>query len=285
MDIIAKRRLWMSISGIIILVGLVSILFQGMNPGIDFSGGTIMEFTFDKNISNTQIRDILKEMNLDKKSVVQQTENNSVLIRTEKLASAKTAELENNITSKFTSAKMLRTEAVGATIGKELRTKALLALLLAALAIVAYISMRFEFRFAVAAILALLHDVLIVLGIFSLLRIEINSPFVAALLTIVGYSINDTIVIFDRIREKMKLSKKETFAELTNEAILDTLPRSINTSLTTLLPILAIIFLGGTTIQNFMIALLIGMLSGTYSSIFVASPILVEWDQRKNIKR
>ncbi|WP_018247745.1 protein translocase subunit SecF [Orenia marismortui] len=285
MDIIGKRRLWMSISGIIILVGLVSILFQGMNPGIDFSGGTIMEFTFDKNISNTQIRDILKEMNLDKKSVVQQTENNSVLIRTEKLDSSKTAELENNITSKFSSAKMLRTEAVGATIGKELRTKALLALLLAALAIVAYISMRFEFRFAFAAILALLHDVLIVLGIFSLLRIEINSPFVAALLTIVGYSINDTIVIFDRIREKMKLSKKETFGELTNEAILDTLPRSINTSLTTLLPILAIIFLGGTTIQNFMIALLIGMLSGTYSSIFVASPILVEWDQRKNIKR
>ncbi|WP_342672730.1 protein translocase subunit SecF [Orenia metallireducens] len=281
-DIIGKRRLWMSISGIIILAGLISILFQGMNLGIDFAGGTIIEFTFYKGVTNNEIRDTLGEFGLTKAPKIQQTED-GVLIRMEELPASKITAIEEKIEAKY-SGKMQRTEKVGGTIGKELRNKAFWALLLAALAIVAYISMRFEFRFAIAAILALLHDVLIVLGVFSLLQIEINSPFVAALLTIVGYSINDTIVIFDRIREKMRTAKKETFAQLNNEAIVETLPRSINTSLTTLLPILAILFLGGTTIQNFMLALLVGVLSGTYSSIFVASPILVEWDERKSAK-
>ena len=173
---------------------------------------------------------------------------------------------------------MLRTEMVGPTIGAELKKKALLALLAAAIAIVIYISVRFEFKFAMAAIIALLHDTLIVVGLFSILGQEINSPFIAALLTIIGYSINDTIVIFDRIREKINYKKKETFAELNNKAILDTLPRSINTSLTTLVSVVAILVFGGATIQNFMLALLIGIMAGTYSSIFVASPVLVEWD-------
>lgn len=280
MDIIGKRRLWMSISAIIILVGLISIILQGMNFGIDFAGGTVIEFRFDKPVTNTEIRDLLKDFKLTKEVKVQQTENNGVLIRMEELSHQEVSAIESKIQQKYPG-KMLRTEKVGGTIGKELRNKALIALLLASIAIVAYISMRFEFRFAIAAILALLHDVLIVIGIFSLLHVEINSPFIAALLTIVGYSINDTIVIFDRIREKMRMAKKETFAQLNNEAIIETLPRSINTSLTTLLPVLAILFLGGTTIQNFMLALLIGVLSGTYSSIFVASPILVEWDERR----
>jgi len=279
-DIIGKRRLWMSISAIIILVGLISIILQGMNFGIDFAGGTVIEFRFDKPVTNTEIRDLLKDFKLTKEVKVQQTENNGVLIRMEELSHQEVSAIESKIQQKYPG-KMLRTEKVGGTIGKELRNKALIALLLASIAIVAYISMRFEFRFAIAAILALLHDVLIVIGIFSLLHVEINSPFIAALLTIVGYSINDTIVIFDRIREKMRMAKKETFAQLNNEAIIETLPRSINTSLTTLLPVLAILFLGGTTIQNFMLALLIGVLSGTYSSIFVASPILVEWDERR----
>jgi preprotein translocase subunit SecF len=173
---------------------------------------------------------------------------------------------------------MLRTEMVGPTIGSELKSKALLALLAAAIAIVIYISVRFEFKFAIAALIAVFHDVLIVVGIFSILGREINSPFIAALLTVVGYSINDTIVIFDRVRENINYRKKETFEELNNNAVLDTLPRSINTSLTTLVTVVAILMLGGATIQTFMLALLIGILSGTYSSIFVASPVLVEWD-------
>ncbi|GAB6100316.1 hypothetical protein JCM16358_21950 [Halanaerocella petrolearia] len=286
MEIIEKRKLWFTISGVIITIGLISILMQGMNLGIDFTGGTIMEFQFDKQVTTEEVRDILSEFGLNKKSRVQETGENGILIRTQQLEHDKVVALQEKVETDYPSANMLRTSVVGPTIGQELRNKAFWALVVASIAIVAYISFRFQFRFSIAALMALLHDVLIVITVFSLLGPEINSPFVAALLTIVGYSINDTIVIFDRIREKLRFAKRsDTFAELNNQAILETLPRSINTSLTTLLPILAIIFLGGATIQNFMLALLIGMLSGTYSSIFVASPILVAWNERDKMKR
>lgn len=284
MDIIGKRKIWFAISGVLLVIGIIAMLTQGLNLGIDFTGGTIMQFSFDEQVSNSEIREVLSEVGIDKESVVQQTENNGVQFKTAKLSQDQVVAIQDEIEARYPSAEMLRTAAVGPTIGQELKANAIKALLIAAIAIVIYISIRFEYRFAIAAILALLHDVFIVLGAFAILGIEINSPFVAALLTIVGYSINDTIVIFDRIREKIHYSKKDTFEGLTNQALLDTLPRSINTSATTLLPILAILFLGGTTIQTFMIALLIGMLSGTYSSIFVASPILVEWNERKEIK-
>ncbi|WP_459843149.1 protein translocase subunit SecF [Halanaerocella petrolearia] len=285
-EIIEKRKLWFTISGVIITIGLISILMQGMNLGIDFTGGTIMEFQFDKQVTTEEVRDILSEFGLNKKSRVQETGENGILIRTQQLEHDKVVALQEKVETDYPSANMLRTSVVGPTIGQELRNKAFWALVVASIAIVAYISFRFQFRFSIAALMALLHDVLIVITVFSLLGPEINSPFVAALLTIVGYSINDTIVIFDRIREKLRFAKRsDTFAELNNQAILETLPRSINTSLTTLLPILAIIFLGGATIQNFMLALLIGMLSGTYSSIFVASPILVAWNERDKMKR
>ena len=283
-DIIGKRKIWFAISGVLLVIGIIAMLTQGLNLGIDFTGGTIMQFSFDEQVSNSEIREVLSEVGIDKESVVQQTENNGVQFKTAKLSQDQVVAIQDEIEARYPSAEMLRTAAVGPTIGQELKANAIKALLIAAIAIVIYISIRFEYRFAIAAILALLHDVFIVLGAFAILGIEINSPFVAALLTIVGYSINDTIVIFDRIREKIHYSKKDTFEGLTNQALLDTLPRSINTSATTLLPILAILFLGGTTIQTFMIALLIGMLSGTYSSIFVASPILVEWNERKEIK-
>ena len=284
LNIIGKRKLWFAISGILLIIGIGAILTQGLNLGIDFTGGTIMQFGFNKEVPNAEIREILSASGVNKESVVQQTENNGIQFKTGKLSQDQIVEVQNKIEERYPSAEMLRTAAVGPTIGEELKANALTALVIAAIAIVIYISVRFEFRFAMAAIMALLHDVSIVLGAFAILGLEINSPFIAALLTIVGYSINDTIVIFDRIREKMHYSKKDTFEGLNNEALLDTLPRSINTSATTLLPILAILILGGTTIQTFMIALLIGMLSGTYSSIFVASPILVEWNERKEIK-
>ena len=283
-DIIGKRKSWFTLSAVLLVVGVIFLITQGLNLGIDFTGGTIMQFSFDQQVPNSEIRNILSEVGISKDSVVQQTENNGVQFKTVKLSQDQVVEIQNKIEAKYPSTEMLKTSAVGPTIGNELKANALKALIIAAIAIVIYISVRFEFRFAMAAILALLHDVLIVLGAFAILGREINSPFVAALLTIVGYSINDTIVIFDRIREQMKYSKKKTFEGLSNQALLDTLPRSINTSATTLLPILAILILGGTTIQTFMIALLIGMLSGTYSSIFVASPILVEWNERKKIK-
>lgn len=288
MEIIGKRKIWFIISALIIIVGLGSLVMQGLNLGIDFTGGTLMEFTFDKEVTTGQIREVLAGFDLDKKSVVQNTGEMGILIRTVSLNQDEIAEIQSTIKDKYSSAEMLRTEMVGPTIGSELKSKAYWALLIAAVAIVAYISFRFEFKFAIAALMALAHDVLIVIGSFSLLGEEVGSPFIAALLTVVGYSINDTIVIFDRIRETVKYRDKESFADLNNKAVLDTLPRSINTSMTTLVSILAILIFGGATIKPFMLALLVGILSGTYSSIFVASPVLVEidaWKKRRNSKQ
>ncbi|MCK8827557.1 protein translocase subunit SecF [Natroniella acetigena] len=285
MDIIGKRKIWMSISTVLIIIGLISLLTQGLNLGIDFIGGTIIEFGFEDRVETREINEILAEFYLEERSVVQQVEDSGILIRTDELEHEELTNLQNRVQEEFPTATMLRTDVVGPTIGQELSRGALLALLVAAIAIVIYISVRFEFKFAMAAIIALLHDVLIVVGAFSILGRQVNQPLIAALLTIIGYSINDTIVIFDRIREKLNFaSRKETFEESANGAVVETLPRSINTSITTLLPILAILFLGGTTIQNFMIALLVGMLAGTYSSIFVASPVLVEWTNRNEAK-
>ncbi|SJZ72329.1 protein translocase subunit SecF [Selenihalanaerobacter shriftii] len=278
MNIIGKRKIWFALSALIIIAGIISMVAQGMNWGIDFTGGTLMEFSFDKQVSTEEIRDIFVEFNLGEESSIQNVGENNILIRTINLKQSTITDVQSKIKAEYPSAKMLRTEMVGPTIGSELKNKALWALLIASIAIVIYISVRFEFKFAMAAIIALLHDVFIVIGIFSILGREINSPFIAALLTIVGYSINDTIVIFDRVRENINYREKESFAELNNNAVLDTLPRSINTSLTTLITVVAILVLGGATIQTFMLALLIGILSGTYSSIFVASPVLVEWD-------
>lgn len=281
MDFISRRRLWYTISLIIIGIGVLSMLIQGLNLGIDFTGGTILDYKFDEdaNVTVEEIREILSDMNLNQSSSVVKSDDpyNGILIRTVSLQPEQEAKIIEAIQAKYPNVEMMRTEQVGPSIGKELRYKALLALLVASLAIVAYISVRFQFKYAVAAIVALLHDVAIVLSIFSIFQFEINTPFVAAILTIVGYSINDTIVIFDRVRENVKFMRKKPLQEICNKAVLDTLPRSINTSLTTLMTVLAILILGGTSIQVFMVALLIGILSGTYSSIFVAAPLLVTW--------
>ncbi len=283
MDILGKRKMWYIISSTVILIGLIFLLSSGLNLGIDFSGGTLMEFKFDKKVNNDQARKVLEKINIAVDSKIQQTAEegiHGILIRAKELNSDQILEVENAFRDEYPSTELLRTEMVGPLIGQELRRKAFLALLIASVAIVIYISIRFEFRFAIVAIITLLHDVIITLGIFALIGKEINTPFVAALLTIVGYSINDTIVIFDRIRENMKLMYKTPFEKLANRAVIDTLPRSINTSMTTLITILAIYLFGGASIKTFMLALFIGMFAGTYSSIFVASPLLVTWTEK-----
>ncbi len=288
MDILGKRKIWYMISSAVILIGLIFLLTSGLNLGIDFSGGTLMEFKFDNKVNNEEARKVLEKINIAVDSKIQQTEEediHGILIRAKELSSDDILAVENAFKESYPSTELLRTEMVGPLIGQELRQKAFLALLLASVAIVIYISIRFEFRFAIVAIITLLHDVVITLGIFALIGREINTPFVAALLTIVGYSINDTIVIFDRIRENMKLMYKTPFEELANKAVVDTLPRSINTSMTTLITILAIYLFGGASIKTFMLALFIGMFAGTYSSIFVASPLLVTWTNRTSANK
>jgi len=282
-DILGKRKIWYTVSIVIIAIGLLFLLINGLNLGIDFNGGTLMEFGVEDDITTEEVRAVLERIEIAEDSKIQHSEGsgeNGIIIRTKTLESEEIVAIDNAIKAEFNSAEMLRTEMVGPTIGRELRINALLALIAASIAIVAYISFRFEFRFAAVSIITLMHDILITLGIFAILGREVNTPFVAALLTIVGYSINDTIVIFDRIRENMKLMHKVPFVEQANTAVVDTLPRSINTSITTLITILAIYFFGGASIQTFMLALFIGMFAGTYSSIFVASPLLVTWQKK-----
>ena len=290
-SIIAHRNWFFAFSLLLILVSLASLATQGLNLGIDFTGGTLIDLKFAKPVSVAEVRDVLKDYKLEN-SVVQlaATEKTdaapNVLIRTHVLSEAERKSVLDGFSAKLGKFDIMRIEKVGATIGSELTREAIIALLLSWLMMIAYISYRFEFRFGVAGILSLVHDVLIVLGVFSILRKEIDASFVAALLTIVGYSINDTIVIFDRIRENLKAMKKgETLPEMVDRSIWQTMTRSIYTVLTVLFATGSLYFLGGETTKNFSLALLIGFVSGTYSSIFNASPIWVLWKQRDERKR
>ncbi len=282
MEILHKRRLYFTISAIILIIGTFFLITDGLNLGIDFQGGTIMELKFDEEVTNEEARNIIVETGIIDDPSVQQTQEegiHGIMLRARELSTEEIGNIRGAFEDIYPSTDILRTEMVGPTIGEQLRRNSLWALLVAAIAIVIYISVRFQFKFAIVALLTLTHDILITVGIFALLGREVNTAFVAALLTILGYSLNDTIVIFDRIRENMKIMSKKPFLELANQAVVDTLPRSINTSITTLVTVLAIYIFGGAAIQTFMLALLIGMFAGTYSSIFVASPLLVTWNQ------
>ncbi|HLV10106.1 MAG TPA: protein translocase subunit SecF [Halanaerobiales bacterium] len=283
MNILGKRKLWYTISLIFIVIGLGFLIFRGLNFGLDFQGGTLVEFKFDQPVSNSEVRQLFSELEIAEDARIQQSGEagiHGVIIRTRELSPDEITRIEEALASKYHSTEILRTETVGPVIGKELRGKALWALLIASIAMVIYISIRFELRFAIVAIIALLHDVFIIMGIFAILYKEINIAFIAALLTVIGYSVNDTIVIFDRIRENMKLQRKLTFEKLANKAVVSTLSRSINTSVTTLITILAVYLFGGASIRVFMLALLIGVIAGTYSSIFIASSLLVSFGNR-----
>ena len=290
-SIVAKKYLFMSISLLVIGAGLVSTAIQGLNLGIDFTGGTLLDLKFNKSVTVVQVRDVLTNHNLEN-SVIQLagTERTdaaaNVLIRTRVLNEVERKAVLDDFTAKLGKFDIMRIEKVGATIGSELARDSIIALLLSWLAMVLYVSYRFEFKFGVAGILALVHDVLIVVGIFSIFRLEMDSSFVAALLTIIGYSINDTIVIFDRIRENMKMSKKgETLPDLVDKSIWQTMSRTIFTSLTVLFATAALYFLGGETTKTFSMALLIGFIAGTYSTVFIASPFWLVWKERDERKR
>jgi len=277
-DFIKNRRMAYIISAVIILIGLISIIFQGFNLGIDFAGGTLIQIRFDKSVSVTEVRNVLSEFNLSQ-STIQNLSENEFVIRTEKIDSEQRKEILSVFRENLTDLEILRVETVGPIIGENLKKLALYAFLLAFIGIILYITMRFEFKFSIISILALSHDCLIVLGIFSLLQKEITISIVAAVLTIVGYSLNNTIVILDRLRENIKFKTREPFENLINMSINQSLSRTINTALTTIIPILALYFFGGNILSDFALALFIGMIAGTYSSIFIASPLLIEWNK------
>ena len=277
-DFIKNRRMVYIISAVIILVGLISIVFQGFNLGIDFAGGTLIQIRFDKSVSTTEVRNVLSEFNLSQ-STIQNLSGNEFVIRTEKIDSEQRKGILSAFRENLTDLEILRVETVGPIIGENLKRLALYALLFAFIGIILYITMRFEFKFSIVSILALSHDCLIVLGIFSLLQKEITISIIAAVLTIVGYSLNNTIVILDRLRENIKFKTREPFDNLINMSINQSLSRTINTALTTIIPILTLYFFGGNILSDFALALFIGMIAGTYSSIFIASPLLLEWNK------
>ncbi|MBM7613890.1 protein translocase subunit SecF [Alkaliphilus hydrothermalis] len=285
MRIVEQRKIWFSISAFIIAVGLLLGLVRGFNRGIDFTGGALMEIELHQTVSVDEIREITKAYDEKANIAFIGEERTIVQIRsTEDFNNQKRLEIFDKFKEKYNLEKddFLRAEQFGPAVGKEIQTKAFWAILVSTIGMLAYISYRFEFRFGLAAIIALIHDMLIVIAVYSILRIPINSPFVAAMLTIFGYSINDTIVVFDRIRENLRFLKKNNYAQLANDSIAQTVSRSINTSLTTLITIVALYVLGVEQIREFALPLIAGVISGTYSSIFIASPVWVMLKERQN---
>ena len=263
----------------LVLASLILIFFKGLNFGIDFKGGTLIELRVDsKTIGITDIRSSFSNMNLGDLNVKQFGKEGDYLIKFEKKNfddknNIKT--IKENVKNKLqTDVNFRRVENVGPKVSAELLNSGLLAIALALGAMLFYIWVRFEWQFSLGSILAIFHDVLITIGLFSLLSLEINLSIVAAVLTIVGYSMNDTVVIYDRIRENLSKFSSSKIEEITNKSINETLSRTIITSLTTLLALTSIFVLGGEILRGFALAMIIGVIIGTYSSIFVASPIL-----------
>ena len=282
-DISGHRTWWFLLSSIIIIAGIVCMVVRGFNFGIDFTGGTIIDLKFDQPVTIADVRTSLGKYGLDGSTIQLSgaqsdvTASEDVMIRTTDLEEDQRKEIMATLKDDVGSYTVLREEKVGATIGGELITNAVEALLISWVLIIAYVAYRFEWKFGVAAVLALVHDILIVLGVFALTQRQIDSSFIAALLTIVGYSINDTIVIFDRIRENLKLHFRRggDIDVLVNTSIYQTLTRSLYTVFTVMFTTFALYFFGGDTTKDFAFALLVGFGSGAYSSIFIASPIWI----------
>lgn len=291
-DILKHSRLWFTISLVVIAFGIFCMFTRGFNFGIDFTGGTIVDMRFEKQVTLTEIRDVLKDYGLDNATIQLSGDasdvaaSNDVMIRTVDLEESQRKAIMASLTERVGAYTVLREEKVGATIGGELITDALLATVISWVLIILYVSYRFEWRFGVSAILALIHDILVVLTVFSFTQKQVDSSFVAAILTIVGYSINDTIVIFDRIRENQRLHfrKGGDLNELANRSIYQTLTRSLYTVFTVLFTTFALYFFGGDTTKDFAFALLVGFASGSYSSIFIASPLWVLMREKFPVK-
>ena len=302
-DFIGRRRIAALISISVIVIVLLSLFTRGLNLGIDFTGGTLVEVSYSSSVNTEEVRTNLRRSGLDGVVVQYFGTSRDVLIRLPADPEVDAAESSSLIISSLRepygetlaessendsqrcvfqdgttgdcTVQMRRVEFVGPQVGGELTEKGGLAMLYALIGILAYVAWRFEWRFALGAVIALVHDVVVTVGIFSLLGLEFSLPVLAAVLAVIGYSLNDTIVVFDRIRENFRKMRKGTIVEIMNTAINQTLRRTLLTSLTTLLVVVTLILLGGEIIKGFAVALFIGILVGTYSSIFVASPVVL----------
>lgn len=294
MDIVRsakKRNLFFAISGIILAIGIFSLIFWGLNFGIDFAGGTLLELKFNNTVTRDKIGETLDTLDFAKGSIVQSTGEDTLLIKSKPLDQEQINKLKSVINEKVGEYSEIRLESVWPTVGKDTINKAIWAVVLASIFIILYIAYAFykipkpanSWRFGVSAVLALIHDVIISIGIYAIFchffGYEVNALFITAILTIMGFSVHDTIVVFDRIRENLKKFPSKNFTQNANDSVIQTLARSLNTSLTLILVLLALLFLGGESIRPFIALLLVGVSIGTYSSIFTATPILVVWQE------
>ena len=279
-DFIGLRRLALVVSIVLISASIYSLTTTGLNRGIDFSGGTKIELGYPQDVSVLDLRSTLESNGYPQAVVQYFGSNKDILIRIplsddnsdDKVSTKIVALLAD---SPIGSGEVRSVEFVGPTFGQELIEKGILALVYALIGVMIYVAFRFEWKFSLGSVVALIHDIVITLGIFSLLKLEFTLPVLAALLAVIGYSLNDTIVVFDRIRENFRKVRETDTVEIMNLSVNQTLPRTILTSLTTLLVLLALYFFGGDSLQGFSVALIIGVLIGTYSSIFVASPVVL----------
>lgn len=300
MNIIGKKYLYFAISLIIIIPGIISLILWGLTPSIDFTGGSRLVFTFPQTVNQKTVEEV-KSVFSDQKIEIAtiQKSDRQIFIKSKIIEPKKNIQLLDSLKKKAGNFEQDEFETVGPTIGSETTLNAVKAIILACVLIVLYITWAFRkvpkptssWRFGVGAIVALVHDILVVVGIFSILghffHVEVDSLFVTALLTILGFSVHDTIVVFDRIRENLRRMAGSPFSVIVNDSILQTLGRSLNTSLTVLLVLFTLLLFGGESIKWFVVALLVGIASGTYSSIFNAAPLLVvweEWSRKKSIK-
>lgn len=276
MKIVEYRKLWFTISVVMILIGSIFMMLNGLNLGIDFAGGTIINIDLHQTFEVAEIREITDTFDGSADVTYSGNDKKQVIIQTqESLAEGQRKEIFSEFKERYdlNEKDLLSIDQVDPVIGDELKGQVLIAVLVAVIAMLIYITFRFELSFAISAIVALTHDMLIVLAFYAIMGIQVNTPFIAAMLTILGYSINDTIVIFDRIRENRKKMKRNDYSTLINTSVSQSLARSINTSLTTLITISALYILGVEAIRSFALPLIVGFLSGTYSSIFIASPV------------
>lgn len=286
LNVIGKTKLWFTFSGLLIALGIFALVSNGltrgriMNFGIDFTGGTTLNLRFDSQVPLKDVRDVLAKYKRGE-SVIQRTEGTDVIINTDPLSTDERNLIISDLKVKFPKMELLEADTIGPIVGGELRKQAFWALVLAVAGILVYVAFRFEFKYSLAAVLALFHDAIITTGLIALLWRPIDTSFIAAILTILGYSINDTIVIFDRIRENLLKPgySKKPLADVINESVNQTMARSINTILTVLFMNLALLVYGGATIKDFALTLFIGFSFGGYSSIFIASPLVVMFDK------
>lgn len=277
------RKFSIGVSLVLILGSLLLLTTKGVNFSVDFAGGVAMQVGFEKAVDVGSVRDTLSSIGQGQ-ATIQAYDDKNILIRYQDAGDEARKGILSALEKGYGKVTIQKIDTVGPVVGKELRRQAFIAVSLAILGILIYMAFRFSFRFSASAVLSLVHDAIVMLGIYSLTGREISTSFIAAILTVIGYSLNDSIVVLDRIRENWTQLRSKGIVELVNNSINQTLSRTINTSLTTLLPVLAMFFLGGEVISNLAFAFLIGIVVGTYSSIYIASAVLVEWYLHKPAK-